>query len=198
MCTVFIDSIPAKSCLIKIGSIDGKKIETLESLGDVDNLHPLQLSFLETGAIQCGFCTPAQILTAKALLDKNPNPTEAEVRESLSVVMCRCTGYVRIIDAVLRAAAKMRGEILPEYAVPHMALPKSLEDFIIPPDYQRSDGNTKPLMPLVLTPEGMTDLNTVGKNPIKVDGVKLVTGKPAFTDEIHPDGMLFAALFTKV
>ena len=73
-------------------------------------LHPLQRAFVETGAIQCGYCTPAMILAAKSLLDRNPHPSEAEVREALSGVLCRCTGYVKPVQAVLRAAAMMRGE----------------------------------------------------------------------------------------
>ncbi|MCJ7518643.1 MAG: 2Fe-2S iron-sulfur cluster-binding protein, partial [Anaerolineaceae bacterium] len=89
MCTVLIDGIPLNSCLQKISSIAGKCIETLESLGSADNLHPLQKAFLETGAIQCGFCTPAQILTAKAFLNINLNPTEEETRKALAAVLCR-------------------------------------------------------------------------------------------------------------
>ncbi len=196
MCTVLINGVPTNSCLIKVGTIEGKKIETLESLGTPANLHPLQQSFLETGAIQCGFCTPAQILTAKALLDKNPRPTELEVREGLASVMCRCTGYVRIVDAVMRAAARLRGESVPDYTVPEMKLPHDVSHFKLPEEFKRRDGNTAPLPPLVLTPENMTDLNSVGKSPVKVDGVKLVTGNPAFTDDVQPDGLLFGALLT--
>ena len=196
MCTVLINGVPTNSCLIKIGTIEGKNIETLESLGTPADLHPLQQSFLETGAIQCGFCTPAQILTAKALLDKNLRPTESEVREGLANVMCRCTGYVRIVDAVMRAAARMRGESVPEYTVPEIKLPRDVSNFKLPEEYKRLDGNTAPLLPLVLTPENMADLNSVGKTPVKVDGIKLVTGNPAFTDDVHPDGLLFGALLT--
>lgn len=196
MCTVLIDGVPTNSCLIKIGTLNGKSIETIESLGTPDNLHPLQQEFLETGAIQCGFCTPAQILTAKALLQNNPRPSEGEVRRGLANVMCRCTGYVRIVDAVMRAAARMRGESVPPYQVPQMTLPRNVDDLDLPPSYKRPQGGSAPLMPLVLTPQSMPDLNSVGKTPIKVDGVKLVTGNPAFTDDIQPDGMLFGALLT--
>jgi putative selenate reductase molybdopterin-binding subunit len=195
-CAVLINGVPTNSCVIKIGTIEGKKIETLESMGTPLNLHPLQQSFLETGAIQCGFCTPAQILTAKALLDKNPRPTETEVREVLAPVMCRCTGYVRIVDAVMRAAARLRGETPPEYSVPELKIPADVDTIELPPAYYRRDGNTAPLPPLVLTPAGMSELNMVGKSPVKVDGVKLVTGKPAFTDDVQPDGLLFGALLT--
>ena len=196
MCTVLIDGIPSKSCLLKLSSINGKHIETLESLGTPGNLHPLQKAFLETGAIQCGFCTPAQILTAKAFLDKNPSPNTIEVRAGLSNVLCRCTGYVRIIDAVLRAAALLRGEKLGEYKVPELFFLEDADKVILPDQYYRKAELTKPLMPLVLTPEKMLKTNAVGKTPIKVDGVKLVTGKPAFTDDVHPEGLLFAALLT--
>lgn len=196
MCTVLIDGKPTNSCLIKIGMVAGKKVETLESMDSGEQLHPLQKAFLETGAIQCGFCTPAQILSAKALLDKNPRPAEKDVREGLAKVLCRCTGYVRIVDAVLRAAAVMRGETVPEYQVPEIIMPDKISDLGLPQAYCRLDGNTLPLPPLVLTPKNMPALVTVGKTPEKVDGQKLVQGKPAFTDDVHPDGLLFGALLT--
>ncbi len=97
---------------------EGHKIVTIEALGEhpdqgwkkTGGLHPLQKAFIETGAIQCGYCTPAQILAAKALLDKNPNPTESEVRKAIAGVLCRCTGYTKPVQAILQAAAVMRGE----------------------------------------------------------------------------------------
>jgi putative selenate reductase molybdopterin-binding subunit len=196
MCIVLINGIPTQSCLIKITSVAGKSIETLESLGTAENLHPLQKAFLETGAIQCGFCTPAQILTAKAFIDKNPNPTEDEIKKGLTSVLCRCTGYVRMIDAVMRAAATIRGEKLDEYKVPELVFGSDINKIELPQQYYRKNNGISPLMPLVLTPEKMPKKISVGKTPIKVDGVKLVTGKPAFTDDIQPEGMLFAVLLT--
>ena len=91
-------------------------------------LHPLQQAFVETGAIQCGYCTPAQILAAKELLERNPNPSEAEVREALSGVLCRCTGYVKPVQAVLRAAAVLRGESVQplEGAAPPISAPRAV------------------------------------------------------------------------
>jgi len=195
-CTVLIDGIPTQSCVTKLSTVAGKKIETLEALGTAENLHPLQKTFLETGAIQCGFCTPAQILTAKALLEKNPNPTDEEIRESLSAVLCRCTGYVRNIDAVMRAAAVMRGESVSDYKVPELIFQSDIDKVVLPKAYYRKDDKKKPLLPLVLTPEKMPKMIAVGKTPTKVDGVKLVTGKPAFTDDVQPEGLLFAALLT--
>jgi putative selenate reductase molybdopterin-binding subunit len=196
MCVVLIDNIPTNSCLVKVTILGGKSIETLESLGKADNLHPLQEAFLETGAIQCGFCTPAQILTAKAFLDKNPNPSEEEIRKELSSVLCRCTGYVRIVDAVKRAAASLRGETLRPYIPPEMELPENVSDIQLPKEYYRKDGNKSPLLPLVLTPKTMPKLVSVGKSSLKVDGVKLATGKPAFTDDEQPEGMLYGMLLT--
>ena len=196
MCTILLNKKPVQSCLIKLSAILGKSVETVESLGTADDLHPLQTAFIETGAIQCGFCTPAQLLTAKSLLDKNPNPTEAEIRKALSSVLCRCTGYVRIIDAVLRASATIRGEDLPPYIPEEIRFDGDIAGINLPQDYYRKDGNKSPLLPLVLTPKGMKQLNEVGKPAKKVDGAKLATGKPVFTDDVQPDGMLFGALLT--
>lgn len=196
MCTVLVNGIPSKSCLIKLSSLEGKKIETLESLGDANNLHPLQKAFLETGAIQCGFCTPAQLLTAKALLDRNPQPSDQEIREGLSEVLCRCTGYVRIIDAVKRASAMLRGERLSPYTPPQVVLNADIKSTPLPEAYYRREGSKSPLLPLVLSPKNFSTTISVGQSTTKVDGIKLVTGKAAFTDDFHPDGMLYAALLT--
>ncbi|MCD6577815.1 MAG: molybdopterin-dependent oxidoreductase [Anaerolineaceae bacterium] len=196
MCVVLINNKPVKSCLIKMSAIDGKSIETLESLGTVDHLHPLQRAFIETGAIQCGFCTPAQILTAKSLISKNNNPSEVEIRKSLSRVLCRCTGYVRIVDAVSRASAIMRGEEVPPYIPQEIIFDENIDEINLPEAYYRKDGNKAPLLPLILTPRGMKRLTVVGKPVNKVDSVKLATGKPVFTDDISLNGMLYGALLT--
>jgi len=196
MCTVLVNGVPAKSCLINMETMHGKRVDTLESLGSEEKLHPLQQAFLETGAIQCGFCTPAQILTAKAFLDKNPNPKPEEVREALANVLCRCTGYVRIVDAVLRAAVVLRGEQLQPYIPPEEFYKHDVNEIKLPFGYYRRIGDTKPLLPLVITPESMSKTVSVGKSSIKVDGPKLVTGKPVFTDDVQPEGMLYGALLT--
>jgi putative selenate reductase molybdopterin-binding subunit len=196
MCTILINNKPVKSCLVKMPSINGKSIETLESMGTADNLHPLQTAFVETGAIQCGFCTPAQILTAKSLIQKNSNPSESEIRKALSGVLCRCTGYVRIVDAVTRASAIMRGEEIPPYIPQEMKFGENISEIDLPEAYYRKNGNKSPLLPLILTPNGMKQLSEVGKSVIKVDSVKLATGKPVFTDDVQPKGMLYGALLT--
>ncbi len=117
-CTVLLDGVPVTSCTMLALQARGHAIETVEALGThpeqgwkhTAGLHTLQQAFIETGAIQCGYCTPAQLLAAKALLDREPAPSEADVREALSGVLCRCTGYVKPVHAVMRAAAQLRGE----------------------------------------------------------------------------------------
>ena len=107
-CTVLVGGKPTLSCSTLAISVRDKEILTIEGLSRGPKLHPLQQAFIDHGAIQCGFCTSGMILMAKALLDQNPNPTRQEVKEGLGGNLCRCTGYVKIIDAVLAAAGTMR------------------------------------------------------------------------------------------
>jgi carbon-monoxide dehydrogenase small subunit len=107
-CSVILDGRLVCSCLMLGAEADGHKIETIESLAQGDHLHPLQQKFLEHAALQCGFCTPGFLVAAKALLDRNPDPTETEARFWLAGNICRCTGYDKIIRAVMDAAADMR------------------------------------------------------------------------------------------
>ena len=109
-CTVLIDGEPVNSCLILAPRADGKTIVTIEGVGDIYNMHPLQKHLKEAGAFQCGFCAPGMILTAKALLDRNPNATRQAVRDAIYGNLCRCSGYVKIEQAIQKAAAEMRGE----------------------------------------------------------------------------------------
>jgi carbon-monoxide dehydrogenase small subunit len=106
-CTVLVDGEPVLSCLTLAVSVDKKIILTIEGIGTDENPHPLQQAFVEVGAVQCGFCTPGMILSAKALLDKNPNPSEDEIKRAIAGNLCRCTGYVKIIEAVKLAAQRM-------------------------------------------------------------------------------------------
>ena len=111
-CTVLIDEEPVLSCLTLAVTVNKKKVTTIEGIGTDENPHPLQQAFVETGAVQCGFCTPGMILSAKTLLDKNPNPTEDEIKRAIEGNLCRCTGYVKIIEAVKLAAEHIgRGKI---------------------------------------------------------------------------------------
>ncbi len=104
-CTVLLQGKPVNSCLVLALQAEGKEIETIESLGEADNLHPLQKSFIINGAVQCGFCTPGMLLSAAALLRKTPDPTEKEIRTAISGNLCRCTGYQKIVKAIRDVAA---------------------------------------------------------------------------------------------
>ena len=105
-CTVLLDGAPVRSCLLLAIEAEGREVTTIEGLAAGGKLHPLQEAFVEHHAIQCGFCTPGMILTAKALLDAVPEPTEEEIRRALSGNICRCTGYAKIVDAVKAASAR--------------------------------------------------------------------------------------------
>ncbi len=107
-CTVLVNGEPINSCLMLGVEADGKEIETIEGLSGNGEVHPLQDAFIKYSAIQCGFCTPGMILSAKALLDKNPNPTEDEIRTALEGNICRCTGYVKPMEAIMSVAKKKR------------------------------------------------------------------------------------------
>ncbi len=169
--TVLMDGKPVNSGSMLAAQAEGHAIVTIETLGEhpdqgwkkTHGLHPLQKAFIETGAIQCGYCTPAQILAAKSLLDSNRNPTEAEVREAISGVLCRCTGYHKPVQAILRAAALLRGEDVGEV--------------------EKVD--------IHATPETLS-FERVGKPDPKVDAIKLAQGKPAYTADIDVRDMLHA------
>ena len=105
-CTVLLDGEPVLSCLTLAADVEGREVLTIEGLARGDELHPLQQAFLDAGAVQCGYCTPGMILTAKALLDRNPRPSRGEIRAALSGNLCRCTGYRKIVDAVELAARR--------------------------------------------------------------------------------------------
>jgi len=110
-CTVLMDGTPVKSCTVLAVQADGRELTTVEGLETAAGLHPMQESFHEEHGLQCGFCTPGMMLTAIALLEENPDPSEEEIRWALSGNVCRCTGYQNIVNAVRRAAASMRGEV---------------------------------------------------------------------------------------
>jgi carbon-monoxide dehydrogenase small subunit len=109
-CTVLVDGVPVLSCLVLAAEMEGREIETVEGMQIGNRLHPLQETFADLGAAQCGYCTPGILMAAKALIAHNPKPAEGDIREALSGNLCRCTGYHKIIQAVEWAAAKERGE----------------------------------------------------------------------------------------
>ena len=202
--TVLLDGKPVNAGSMLAAQAEGHLVVTIEALGEhpeqgwkkTDGLNPLQQAFVESGAIQCGFCTPAQILAAKALLEKNPNPSEAQVREAISGVLCRCTGYLKPVQAVLKAAAVMRGESThgnTETGTQGDDSPVYLSTYLPVSDSGDSPTLVKiNVMPrVIVTPESRT-WQTVGKPEKKVDAVKLVQGKPAFTADMDVRGMLYA------
>ena len=109
-CTVLVNGENVNSCLTLAASVDGKEVLTIEGIGPREDLHPIQQAYLDHHALQCGFCTPGLIMSTKALLDKNPDPTEEEIKIAISGNLCRCTGYKQVIEAVEDAAKRMRAE----------------------------------------------------------------------------------------
>ncbi len=212
-CAVLLDGKPINSCVFLAAQAVGHHIQTVEALGEnplqgwkvSQGLHPVQQAFADTGAIQCGYCTPAQVLAAKQLLERNPNPSEAEVCDALSGVLCRCTGYLKPVQAVLRAAAILRGEqvnsIGGEPAIPAPAewLPPESEPgkggdegFPLPAASEEEVLTSTRVMPRIqITPQAERWMR-VGKPERKVDAVKLVQGKPAFAADFEQRGMLIA------
>ncbi|MBL8099082.1 MAG: molybdopterin-dependent oxidoreductase, partial [Anaerolineales bacterium] len=198
--TVLLNGKPVNAGSLLAAQVENQAVVTIEALGEhpeqgwrkTDGLHPLQKAFVESGAIQCGYCTPAQILAAKSLLEKNPNPSEDEVREAISGVLCRCTGYLKPVQAVMTAAAELRGD-------EPIDITSVNWDFGTPPSDSPADNSSaSPLTStlltrpkVVVTPESKT-WQTVGKPEKKVDAIKLVQGKPAFTADMDIRGMLYA------
>jgi aerobic-type carbon monoxide dehydrogenase small subunit (CoxS/CutS family) len=109
-CTILLNGRAVNACLVLAAKADGGAVMTIEGVADGERLHPVQEAFLDAGAVQCGYCTPGMVLSAVALLSRNADPTEAEIREAISGNLCRCTGYVKQVEAIQRAAARMREE----------------------------------------------------------------------------------------
>ena len=109
-CTVYLDDVPVCACLVAAGQAEGRNIVTVEGLAAADELHPVQEAFLQTGAVQCGFCTPGLIVAAHDLLSRIPHPTDSQIREALAGNLCRCTGYTAILAAIRLAAREMGGD----------------------------------------------------------------------------------------
>jgi len=112
-CTVLLDGRPVTACLVLAADCEGAQIRTIEGLGLGDRLHPVQRQLIQHGGIQCGFCTPGMVLSAVALLEENPQPDEAQVRQALAGNLCRCTGYAKIVEAVLAAADEIAAQAAP-------------------------------------------------------------------------------------
>ncbi len=200
-CSLLFDGKLVPSCVLFAAQADGHTLETVEALASGQSVHVLQQAFIDAGAIQCGYCTPAMLLAAKGLLETEPRPTEAQVRDALSGVLCRCTGYKKPVEAILRAAAVLRGEAVPPLDTPAAAIPM---DAVFGPrrgpeiDSPEAFGGvavqTQPRT--TLAPPAVAETETVGHSEPKVDAVKLAKGRPVFTDDVDLPGLLHAALLT--
>ncbi|MBI5303941.1 MAG: molybdopterin-dependent oxidoreductase [Chloroflexi bacterium] len=204
-CAVLVDGVPMNSCMVLAAQVQDKHITTIESVGEVaeqgwkhtEGLHPLQQAFIEVGAIQCGYCTPAMILAAKNLLEQTLTPTEDQVRDAMSGVLCRCTGYVKPVQAVMLAAERIRKGKGNEGNEGNEGMLLPPESFQPPnanfPDFPHFPGaSTLTTMPQMIVTPAIPETHTVGKPEKKVDAVKLAQGKPAFTDDVEMRGMLYA------
>ena len=183
---VLVDSRLISADVMLAAQADGHDVETIEGLSTVGRLHPIQEAFIETGAIQSGYSTPATILAAKALIDRNPDPTEEEVRDALSGILDRETGYLRPVHAVMRAAAVMRGDEPDDIGIAYL---DPLEDGERP---DTDPAQISEIAPRVVPSSDVPETRVVGHATPKVDAIKLVKGNPAFTDDIDLAGILVA------
>ncbi len=207
-CAILLDGELVNSCILLAAQAVGHTIETIEGIGEhpeqgwkkTDGLHPIQKAFVESGAIQCGYCTPAQVLAAKSLLERNLHPTEEEIREALSGVLCRCTGYVKPVQAVMRAAAILRGEKVPEIGreieteETWLFSKRNNGDAPDESNAETQSSITTQVTPKVQISSQTREFHAVGKSEPKLDAVKLVQGKPAFAADIELRGMLIGKI----
>jgi len=204
---VLIDGKLVNADVILASQTEGHTITTIESMAQGIQLDPIQDAYVRTGAIQCGYCTPAMMLATKELLTDNPNPTEEDAREALSGVLCRCTGYIKPVQAIMEAAAVIRGEDPSEIDV------NVVHPLTFMPDHDGDDGGGVDVTPIggsgngtqtdvkprtklpkfIFAPQ-KPEMDVVGKPEVKVDALKLVKGNPAFVDDIEMRGMLHAKM----
>ncbi len=163
-CTVLLDGVAVRSCLTPVAKAAGRDVVTIEGLGQSGALHPIQEAFVELGAVQCGYCAPGMVLTAKALLDREPAPPRRQILEALAGNLCRCTGYLRIVEAVELAAARLRAEATP--------------------------GSSHPRAPV--SELGAPQRWVVGGDATRVDSVDKVTGRAQYVEDLRMSGMLHA------
>ncbi|MBV9228267.1 MAG: molybdopterin-dependent oxidoreductase, partial [Chloroflexi bacterium] len=223
-CTVLVEGVPRPSCLMLAAQAGGCSLTTVENLGSARKLHPLQQAFIDVGAVQCGFCTPGMLLSAYALLKSNQSPTEDEVRDALSGNLCRCAGYTKPVQAVMRAAAIMRGEMVPpiEYNLisqdevslnslsgqSHVVGVKSGSGTsgkmrAVTASKAAAGATTK--IPAIMLSNGAAmlsglrpdaQLQVVGKPVPNIDALKMVTGQATFAADNNLRAMLYARILT--
>ncbi len=216
-CTVLVDGVPRPSCVMLAAQAGGCTLTTIESLEVARAQHPLQKAFIEVGVVQCGFCAPGMLLSAYALLKENASPTESEVRDALSGNLCRCTGYEKPVQAVLRAAAMMRDEVVmpPEHNIikpeqlPAQETLEKTSTSAIPMLGGKLDqgiagsasGATMKIPTMAAGHSGIvaafaSDLQVVGQPVGGIEAARLVTGKASFVADVQPRGMLYGRILT--
>jgi len=189
---VLLDGVPVSGDVVLAEQAVGRSVTTLEGLeGPNGELHPIQQAFMVTGALQSGYSAGAMILVTKALLDRTPNPTEAEIRDALSGVLDRETAYIKVVEAVQRAAALLRGDSVEPFRPVYLTPLTNGRD---PVAYQPGATviGVSPAVPRVVPSPDVPQMSVVGKPEIKVDALKLVKGHPAFSDDVEMRGMLTA------
>ncbi len=190
---VLVDGALVSAEVLLAAQAGGHAVETVEGLSPGRGLDPIQEAFIVTGAIQSGYSTPAMILAAKALIEENPNPTEGQVRDALTGVLDRETGYLRPVEAILRAAAVLRGEDVEPvdaWLIPALTGPEADG----PADLTRPLGPGPASAPRVIASPEVPETSVVGRGERKVDAIKLAKGRPAFTDDFEIRGMLYAKM----
>ena len=221
-CTVLVDGVPRPSCVMLAAQVGGCTLTTAESLSSGDNLHALQTAFIETDAVQCGFCTPGMLLSAHALLKNNPSPTEEEVREALSGNLCRCSGYARPVQAVLRAAALLRGEEVQPITynvvkaedehrpnigrIGMLGASEKLRAMVSNGSSPTSSVTTKiptlsstlaaPVAGSAAISPFEAQLEVVGKSIPALNASKMATGRASFAADMQRSGMLYGRILT--
>lgn len=205
-CTVLVEGVPRPSCVMLAAQAGGCELMTVEGLGVAGRLHPLQQAFVDVGAIQCGFCSPGMLLSAHALLKRNSSPTKDEVRDALSGHLCRCGSYEKPVQAVLQAAAVMRGERVGslKYNTVHVTEEQKVEHGQLLPALASGNGTgTVKLAAVKVSPEAPTttisrdqQFQAIGKALPSLSASKLATGKPAFASDINLHNTLYARILS--
>jgi len=201
-CTVLVDGVPKPSCVMLAAQAGGCTLTTVEGLQTTHTLEPIQQAFVAMGAVQCGFCIPGMMLSASALLKRTPDPTEDDVRDALSGNLCRCMGYEKPVQAVLRAASILRGDVAAEYGsgsgtvlsgarITGRQRAVVLDGANAITAKQRAIQSTTPF-----TGVGNSLFSVIGKSVQAVDAVKMVTGRATFTDDVSVKGMLYGKILT--
>ena len=201
-CTVLVDGVPKTSCVMLAAQAGGCTLTTVEGLQTTNTLESIQQAFVAMSAVQCGFCVPGMILSASALLNRTRNPTEDDVRDALSGNLCRCMGYEKPVQAVLRAASILRGEVPAEYGsvggnTLSGARITGRQRAVVLDGANATTAKQRAIQPMTpFTGIGSSSLSVIGKTVQPVDAVKIMSGRATFTDDLSIKGMLHGKILT--